>query len=65
MSNDMDVCHLQKNMDKNLCMDKKSATNALQTASRRGSKKVEATGDLVGNKSSENIRLLQKNIHKD
>ena len=64
-----------KNMSKNLsnkyCQellngDKKSATDAIKTASKRAIQKIaEATGDLIGNKIADKITSVSKKSTKE
>ena len=64
-----------KNMSKNLsnkyCQellngDKKSATDAIKTASKRAIQKIaEATGDLIGNKIADKISVSKKKSTKE
>ena len=45
---------------------KKSATDVIKTASKRGIQKpAEATGDLVGNKIADKITSASKKSHND
>ena len=66
--------NMDRNMGKNICKNssskhiqklldhaKKSAIDAIKTASKRVIQKIaEATGDLIGNKIAENYKSLKK-----
>ena len=67
----MDLCLLPEvwviNMEKKLVdTAKKSATDAIKTASKRAIQKTaEATGDLVGNKIADKITSVSKKSTKN
>ena len=67
MSKDLDFYLLLINTVKNLLIVlKKSASDAIKTASKRANQKTaEATGDLIGNKIADKITSVSKKPSKE
>ena len=56
---DMNFCNV-----KNVFFAKKSTTDAIKNASKRAIRKTaEATSDLIGNKTTDNIKKASKKLH--